>query len=331
VPESKFVVKKTFPIIDLNGGSPNGVVKVNGMAGVVAKAGDKVTTLADQTGTDLRLFLKYNDIKVDHRPVEGQVYYLQSKRNKAGLHEHVVSQGETFWQISQMYGIKLDKLLQKNRLKKAETLKEGRVLWLRFIRPANVPIEYRQAPTPPAPMAVEEKQVVVERTLPKTPKQEEKPVVQIESKPEMEISVTDTPQVTESLATEEETPVVERVLLTHKVAPKETLYAISKIYQVSILDIVEWNNLKFEEGLSIGQELKILADKQLAQAGVSSPKPVSYTNGASPSGPLKYAVQPGDTLYKIARDHGVTIKELMDWNNKKDIALSTGEILIVKP
>ncbi len=38
-----------------------------------------------------------------------------------------------------------------------------------------------------------------------------------------------------------------------------------------------------------------------------------------------------DTLYSIAREYGVTIKELMEWNQKKDFSLTVGEKLrIVK-
>src|SRR5688572_17695770 len=32
--------------------------------------------------------------------------------------------------------------------------------------------------------------------------------------------------------------------IVHKVAPKETLYSISRMYQVSMEDIKSWNNLK---------------------------------------------------------------------------------------
>jgi membrane-bound lytic murein transglycosylase D len=40
-----------------------------------------------------------------------------------------------------------------------------------------------------------------------------------------------------------------------------------------------------------------------------------------------YEVKPTDTLYSIAREHQITIKELMDLNGKKDFALQPGEKL----
>jgi membrane-bound lytic murein transglycosylase D len=335
VPESKFTVGKTFPEIDTRHITANGVVKVNGMPGVVAKAGDKVTALADRTGTDIRLFLKYNDIKVDHRPIENQVYYLQAKKNKAATHHHVVTKGETLWQISQMYGLKMDKLLQKNRMKKPESLKEGRVLWLRFIRPANVPIEYREVPAiQVVPSSTPEKTEVARQSPTNEPPKEQ--AVNPTAKPEMEI--TQPPQVLKELFPEPPRTKVEEipprtpdlVQITHKVAPKETLYAISKIYNVKILDILEWNNLRMDEGLSIGQELKIIADRQDIH-GHHLGSTTSATTLPSSQSVQTYVVQPGDTLYKIARDHGVSIKELMDWNEKKEMNISVGETIKVKP
>ena len=43
-----------------------------------------------------------------------------------------------------------------------------------------------------------------------------------------------------------------------------------------------------------------------------------------------HEVKPSDTLYSVARQYGVTIKELMEWNDKKDFSLSVGEKLKVR-
>jgi len=44
---------------------------------------------------------------------------------------------------------------------------------------------------------------------------------------------------------------------------------------------------------------------------------------------LLHEVKTSDTLYSVARQYGVTIKELMAWNEKKDFSLSVGEKLII--
>jgi membrane-bound lytic murein transglycosylase D len=47
------------------------------------------------------------------------------------------------------------------------------------------------------------------------------------------------------------------------------------------------------------------------------------------TGEIEHEVKASDTVYSIARKYGVTIKELMEWNNKKDFTLSVGEKLKV--
>ncbi len=42
-----------------------------------------------------------------------------------------------------------------------------------------------------------------------------------------------------------------------------------------------------------------------------------------------HEVKPSDTLYSVARQYGVTIREIMEWNGKKDFGLSVGEKLRV--
>jgi membrane-bound lytic murein transglycosylase D len=42
-----------------------------------------------------------------------------------------------------------------------------------------------------------------------------------------------------------------------------------------------------------------------------------------------HEVRPSDTLYSVARQYGVTIRDIMDWNGKKDFNLAVGEKLRV--
>jgi LysM repeat protein len=43
-----------------------------------------------------------------------------------------------------------------------------------------------------------------------------------------------------------------------------------------------------------------------------------------------YTVQRGDFLGKIAEQHGVTVRQLMDWNNLSSIDLEVGQVLVIK-
>ena len=43
-----------------------------------------------------------------------------------------------------------------------------------------------------------------------------------------------------------------------------------------------------------------------------------------------HEVRPSDTIYSVSRQYGVTIRDLMEWNNKKDFGLIVGEKLKVR-
>ncbi|OJW72802.1 MAG: hypothetical protein BGO68_00705 [Candidatus Amoebophilus sp. 36-38] len=121
-------------------------IEINGILGIVAEANDNLVSLARKGNIPLKQFIDFNDIDKNHRVEPGQVYYLKPKHNKAAIHYHIARSQETWWSISQKYGIKQTSLLCKNRVQKIIPIKTGRVLWLRFIRPANVPIAYLDKP-----------------------------------------------------------------------------------------------------------------------------------------------------------------------------------------
>lgn len=103
--------------------------------------------------------------------------------------------------------------------------------------------------------------------------------------------------------------------IIHQVDPKETLYSISRRYKVTVAALVE-NNPKADAGLSVGQELKI-----------------PYIGKAKPEKPtLTHKVAAKETLYSIARQYGISVDDLKNWNNLKDNALDIGmELLVKKP
>jgi membrane-bound lytic murein transglycosylase D len=122
------------------------VTLFNDIPGVMAQAGDHLESLAQKGAIPLKQFLELNEIDLTHRLKVGQVYYFKAKKSKAGVHYHIARPGETWWSVAQKYGITKSALLSKNRLRKESALQVGRVLWLRFIRPANIPIAYEQEP-----------------------------------------------------------------------------------------------------------------------------------------------------------------------------------------
>jgi hypothetical protein len=82
---------------------------------------------------------KYNELGSDFRLSPGQILYLQPKRAKAepGKEFHSAAEGETMYQISQIYGIKLKNLYLMNRMTEGSEPVAGQKIWLREVKPAT--------------------------------------------------------------------------------------------------------------------------------------------------------------------------------------------------
>ncbi|MDZ7650387.1 MAG: LysM peptidoglycan-binding domain-containing protein [Cytophagales bacterium] len=125
--------------------------------------------------------------------------------------------------------------------------------------------------------------------------------------------------IIQSLFTDAPNPIL---LGQHVVTQGETLYTIAKIYGVNVTDLLAWNSLDINAGLRTGQYLKVKSPEQMG--GYENE---SISNQSKDSTFIEYEVKPTDTLYSVARQYNVTIKELMDWNHKQDFNLALGEKL----
>ncbi len=75
---------------------------------------------------------KYNDLDRGADIDKGERIYLQPKRNKSkAAKTHVVVDGETLWDVSQQYGVKMNKILRRSKLPKDYQIKPGDTLNLR--------------------------------------------------------------------------------------------------------------------------------------------------------------------------------------------------------
>jgi len=95
----------------------------------------------------------------------------------------------------------------------------------------------------------------------------------------------------------------------HLVKKGDTLYGISKKYQITVSELRAANNLSENDVLKAGQKLVIPnADLEAAATLASSS---TNTQTVKTSGKTEvYTVQKGDTLYGIAKKHNVKVSEL---------------------
>lgn len=123
----------------------------------------------------------------------------------------------------------------------------------------------------------------------------------------------------------------------HVVAQGDTLSEIGAKYGISVKDIKSFNRLK-NNGLQIGQRLTIPlssnAEEKFAatKRNNQSPTRPNGKNKKESQSPklqqtIKYVVNKGDSLSKIAYTFGTSIKKLKDTNNLSGDALKVGQVI----
>ncbi|TRX39765.1 LysM peptidoglycan-binding domain-containing protein [Flavobacterium restrictum] len=109
---------------------------------------------------------------------------------------------------------------------------------------------------------------------------------------------------------------------THEVAPKETLFAIEKQYNVSDEELKKANTFLEKSGLQIGQVLVI---PSAVVSKTTTAKPVAKTET-----PIYHEVLPKETKYSIAKQYNMTIAELEQKNPEIVPNLPIGYPLLIK-
>jgi len=90
----------------------------NGKKLIIVKPGDTFKHIAHDFEIHWRKLLQFNDVNKHFILHPGDIIYLERKAGRAEkiYPYHIVKEGETLWEISQLYGIRLKKLRSRNNL-----------------------------------------------------------------------------------------------------------------------------------------------------------------------------------------------------------------------
>lgn len=93
---------------------------------------DDLALIASEYGLSKRKLRKWNDLPKQHTLREGDIIYLEKKNKKAHKEHtlHIVKPGESLWSISQMYGVRVNSLMKRNKMVSA-TVQAGQEIRLR--------------------------------------------------------------------------------------------------------------------------------------------------------------------------------------------------------
>ena len=105
----------------------------NGVPFVYAEEGETYESIARSYRLFRKEILKFNDLKEDRELLPGAVVYLQKKKKAShpGLDRYVVEEGQSLWEISQRFAVRMKDLCRLNGIGEDYVLREGDVLQLR--------------------------------------------------------------------------------------------------------------------------------------------------------------------------------------------------------
>lgn len=108
------------------------------------------------------------------------------------------------------------------------------------------------------------------------------------------------------------------IYLVHKVAPKEGIYALGRMYAISPKEIAAFNNMDVNSGLTIGKTILIpLTETNFSQSKITGT-------------PVYYVVGEKEGLYRVSVKNGkVLMADLRKWNNLTSDAIKSGQKIIV--
>ncbi len=216
----------------------------NGIPSVLLERAAKPAEVAAHYSVPLKSLLAYNDMdEGDVFRANDRVYFAEKKKIGASSF-HTVAHGENMWSIAQQHGIKLQKLYERNKMRMNDQPMAGESIYLQERRISA-----------PSTMSYEAYLKSVSQTKNVTSADVAKPAFEAQT-------------VTASVE-KIYTPVTSKIAVEaveysnnfnddgtryYVVEPKETLYAISRMFGVSVEQLKNWNNLAGNE-IKVGQML----------------------------------------------------------------------------
>jgi len=243
-----------------------GISRVNDVKVILAVDDQTLLEIAERTGVNINKLIKYNEAltKPSQKLDEDYRVYLQRKRGSYREKKdiHYVAANETMFDISQLYGIRLDKLYKKNRMEAGQQPAVGAPIYIRKKAPKRPALGADKNVNPPVPDSIKDEDFMDnnnpidaedpfdEEIEAIPPSQEDKPVI-----PEV---VEPTPEVPTEIDTtiDEDEIKIEDIKLYHTVVKGETLYAISRKHGVTVASIKQLNGLT-SNIISVGQKLRV--------------------------------------------------------------------------
>ena len=113
------------------------------------------------------------------------------------------------------------------------------------------------------------------------------------------------------------------IYVNHIAAPKENFYSIGRLYNISPKEIAPFNKLSLENGLNIGQTVKV----PLQSANFTQTNNIGIDEIPLP---VFYKVEASETIFQVSsKFNKVSVASLKKWNNLDDLNVDQGSKIAV--
>lgn len=211
----------------------------NNLRLVVLESNMSLIDIANKENVSYRNLLIYNELENEQPMVIGQNIFLEKKLNGNGMGVHEVKPNESMYDIAQKYGVTTESLRKNNKLERWEQPAAGESIFLNKVRDNYIKT----------------------RTYWDVQREKEKKSTSDGTTKEITRQQSAAQEALKSAKGTQPIPNTNLFIVFHTVKSQETIFRISKIYDVAVQDILIWNNTSIEAGLSTGQVLKIITAK----------------------------------------------------------------------
>jgi len=242
--------------------------------------GDTLWSITKQYNISLESILALNNIKDKNTLSIGQIVKIyQDNLSAADNAMHIVKKGDTLWSIARQYNLSLDLILATNNIANSELISIGQEMKI-----------------PSHENAVAETNIVNQAV----------------------VNENDSNNNSNSSISNNINPPEKAEPIVYTVRKGDNLWDISRKYGISVEIIIDVNNLKDKDLLSLGQKMEIPA----IGGGVSK------SNQKQEPTIVTYTVVKGDNLWSISQRYDVKMNTIISTNNLKEISrLSIGQKL----
>ena len=333
-------------------------VKVNGLKAVYARKGDMPLEYALKFDIRYERLLEFNDI--NDRPLPENMYlYLERKHARGINNTHIVKEDENLLKIAQYEGMQLKSIRMLNKLSQGEEPLVGSVLQLQeeaLSKPQTVAgTEVKDVNIPvPTPYLVQNETPAIEKEQVTAAGEEVVAAIPSYNSNEMVVSTNQIigPQQPQPVNIANEQPVEEAIEEENVQAalPPQALPAEPK-KEEQPLDEFDALKARFDKVVYAARDAQPAADAAATDTAIQTDTPEQRTSAVKTElkheetvkkqeepkqelltvkGKKYYTVKRGDTAFGIAKNHHISMRDLLNMNDLDFRELQVGQKLRVQ-